>query len=290
VQDTIAYDGFGNITSESNTSFGDRWKWTGREYDSNTGLQYSRARFYDPKAGRWTTEDPLGFASQDINLYRYVRNNPGETLDASGLVAIFFDGAEQTEKSRTIIYRLYEASKDPNKFYEKSPVAWKNLQQFEKQAVGAAKRILDVCIKAVREAKKKEPIDLIGWSRGAALAIATANTIEEFAKKEKIPISIRFMGLIDPVSTAVIRAPSKIPEIVAVLWLGIRDKTKDKQDPKSVLFPIIDVKLEDSKRTKLIKKTYSLTHGQMGFDATVAKDLYDAAKAAGMTFNPLKPK
>jgi hypothetical protein len=31
VLDTINYDGFGNVTSESNTSNGDRYKWTGRE-------------------------------------------------------------------------------------------------------------------------------------------------------------------------------------------------------------------------------------------------------------------
>jgi RHS repeat-associated protein len=34
----------------------------GREADSETGLQYNRARYYDPKVGRWLSQDPLGFA------------------------------------------------------------------------------------------------------------------------------------------------------------------------------------------------------------------------------------
>src|SRR5262249_3235244 len=56
LQDTIAYDGFGNITTESNSPFGDRYKFTAREYDAETKLQYNRARYYDPKIGRWIGE------------------------------------------------------------------------------------------------------------------------------------------------------------------------------------------------------------------------------------------
>jgi hypothetical protein len=41
--DTITYDGFGNVTNETNSAAGDRWKFTGRELDSETGLQFNRA-------------------------------------------------------------------------------------------------------------------------------------------------------------------------------------------------------------------------------------------------------
>jgi uncharacterized protein RhaS with RHS repeats len=40
---------------------------------------------YDPKIGRWISEDPLGFAAEDPNLYRYVLNNPTDLTDPSGL-------------------------------------------------------------------------------------------------------------------------------------------------------------------------------------------------------------
>ena len=85
LQDTITYDGYGNVTSESNPSFGDRFKYTGEQLESETGLQLNRARYYDPVHGRWTSQDPLGFQGGDANLYRYVDNDPTGAIDPDGL-------------------------------------------------------------------------------------------------------------------------------------------------------------------------------------------------------------
>jgi RHS repeat-associated protein len=84
LQDRITYDAFGNVLTETNPAFGDRYKYTGREFDSATGLQYNRARYYDATIGRWLSEDPLGFDGGDTNLYRYVHNNPLARTDPSG--------------------------------------------------------------------------------------------------------------------------------------------------------------------------------------------------------------
>lgn len=62
-----------------------RYQFTGREYDKITGLQYSRARFYDPKIGSFISEDPIGFQGGDFNLFGYVRNNPVSRTDPLGL-------------------------------------------------------------------------------------------------------------------------------------------------------------------------------------------------------------
>jgi RHS repeat-associated protein len=83
--DHIDYDGFGNVTNETNSANGDRYKYTAREFDSQTGLQYNRARYYDPKAGRWMSQDPEGFDARDANLYRFVRNSPTDLIDQEGL-------------------------------------------------------------------------------------------------------------------------------------------------------------------------------------------------------------
>jgi uncharacterized protein RhaS with RHS repeats len=40
---------------------------------------------YDPKVGRWLSEDPLGFKAGDENLYRYVGNGPTNDVDPMGL-------------------------------------------------------------------------------------------------------------------------------------------------------------------------------------------------------------
>lgn len=90
VQDHIDYDGFGNVVNETNPAFGDRYKYAGRELDSETGLQYGHARYYDPTTGRWISQDPLGFAAGDSNLYRYAHNSPtNATQRSSNLEDLF---------------------------------------------------------------------------------------------------------------------------------------------------------------------------------------------------------
>jgi RHS repeat-associated protein len=85
VLDQLAYDSFGQIVSESNAAGGDRFKYTGREWDANLGLYYYRARWYAPTAGRFLSEDPAGFGAGDANLYRYVGNFPTDATDPTGL-------------------------------------------------------------------------------------------------------------------------------------------------------------------------------------------------------------
>src|SRR5262249_50521564 len=73
------------IIGETNSSASDRYLFTGREFDRVTGLQYNRARYYDPTTGRWTSPDPRGFAAGGSNLHRYVHNSPTKNRDPSGL-------------------------------------------------------------------------------------------------------------------------------------------------------------------------------------------------------------
>jgi RHS repeat-associated protein len=86
------YDAFGGAT-EYGAGYGDTLKYTAREYDADTGLQYNRARWYDNSVGRWMSEDPIGFAAGDHNLYRYVSNASTNATDPSGLFGDPFDPA-----------------------------------------------------------------------------------------------------------------------------------------------------------------------------------------------------
>ncbi len=52
---------------------------------SDAGLYYMRARYYDPEVGRFISEDPIGFAGGDVNLYAYVSGNPINYVDPLGL-------------------------------------------------------------------------------------------------------------------------------------------------------------------------------------------------------------
>lgn len=67
-----------------------RLRYTGEQWDGDTGLVYLRARWYDPAVGRFTTPDPFpGFAAlpQTQHPYVYVRNNPINLTDPAGKFA-----------------------------------------------------------------------------------------------------------------------------------------------------------------------------------------------------------
>jgi RHS repeat-associated protein len=61
--------------------------YTGREYDADTGLYHYRARTYGPRLGRFYSRDPLAYVD-GIHLYLFVRNNPTQMLDPTGLVSL----------------------------------------------------------------------------------------------------------------------------------------------------------------------------------------------------------
>ena len=64
------------------------YRFTGYEYDPETGLHYARARYYSVRLGRFLSTDPRGGSvgnSQSHNSYAYVGNNPQNYTDPAGL-------------------------------------------------------------------------------------------------------------------------------------------------------------------------------------------------------------
>jgi len=60
-----------------------RYRYTGKERDEESGLEYHLARYYLPWLGRWVSADPAGFDG-GINLYEYCRSNPIRWVDLGG--------------------------------------------------------------------------------------------------------------------------------------------------------------------------------------------------------------
>lgn len=80
---TYTYDSFGKQTGSSG-SLTNPFQYTGRESDAEIGLYYYRARYYDSFAGRFVSEDPIGYAGGS-NFYLYVDNAPADFSDPIGL-------------------------------------------------------------------------------------------------------------------------------------------------------------------------------------------------------------
>jgi RHS repeat-associated protein len=81
-QTEYTYEPFGN-TSSGGAASTNSSQYTGRENDG-TGLYYYRARYYSPTLQRFISEDPIGFAGGDLNLYAYVSNSPCNATDPTG--------------------------------------------------------------------------------------------------------------------------------------------------------------------------------------------------------------
>ena len=93
------YDPFGRtISSSGSLAAANTYRFSSKELMTLSGFYYYGYRFYDPITQRWLNRDPLGergslavrqvtrgnFAA-DLNLYRFVRNDPNLRLDPLGL-------------------------------------------------------------------------------------------------------------------------------------------------------------------------------------------------------------
>ena len=78
------YDEWGNQLNEVNPeNLQQLIRLPGQQYDEETGLHYNRYRYYDPRQGRYITQDPIGLKG-GWNLYGYPFN-PILKIDALGL-------------------------------------------------------------------------------------------------------------------------------------------------------------------------------------------------------------
>ena len=80
---TYRYDAFGNEI-DPETLDTNPFRYCGEYFGREIGTYYLRARNYDPRIGRFTTEDP---ARKDLNFFIYGRNNPVLFTDPTGMVA-----------------------------------------------------------------------------------------------------------------------------------------------------------------------------------------------------------
>jgi RHS repeat-associated protein len=79
------YSVFGQVAA-SDANIPNRFMFTGREFDADTGLYYYRARYYNPEIGRFLQTDPVGYGD-GMNWYAYCGNSPGSHTDPRGLKA-----------------------------------------------------------------------------------------------------------------------------------------------------------------------------------------------------------
>jgi len=90
----------------ANTSSFSRCRYTGKERDTESGLDLMGARYYASTMGRFMSPDPSGLLyadptnPQSLNLYSYVMNNPLKFIDPSGMACVWDDGSFDSEDDK----------------------------------------------------------------------------------------------------------------------------------------------------------------------------------------------
>ncbi len=89
-----SYDAWGKCTIKTNVdaiATINPFRYRGYYFDTETGLYYLNARYYDPEVGRFISPDSTDYLSPEsingLNLYAYCRNNPVMNIDPSGTTA-----------------------------------------------------------------------------------------------------------------------------------------------------------------------------------------------------------
>ena len=92
VAERYAYTAYGQptILNASGTvltssAVGNRYTYTGREWDETLGLHHFRARWMSPLAGRFLGRDPIGYQGSSFNVYEFLESKSLDATDPSGL-------------------------------------------------------------------------------------------------------------------------------------------------------------------------------------------------------------
>ncbi len=88
VQQEYLYDAYGTLLNMQPANALTSLLYSGEQFNPVAGLQYLRARWYDPSIGRFTRMDPYSGNVQDplgLHRYTYANGNPVMGVDPTGL-------------------------------------------------------------------------------------------------------------------------------------------------------------------------------------------------------------
>jgi RHS repeat-associated protein len=86
ITDTYDYDAYGNLINKSGST-ANNYLYRGEQFDSDLGLYYLRARYYNPATGRLLGRDPAPgdvTAPETFHKFSYAGNNPVNLADPTG--------------------------------------------------------------------------------------------------------------------------------------------------------------------------------------------------------------
>lgn len=190
----------------------------GQYHDPATGWHDNLLRTYDPEHGQFLEPDPLGPIPGNQNL-GYASQQPRRFIDPTGLLLFAFDGTRNDASTRTNIWKLSQRYHDGPVAYEGGPgnpytTDWDAITAYSAPRILDAQwqALLDTLAATPVDPKQAVPIDIIGYSRGAALARHFGNQVSQYLSNGQFSyhdqqrglitacVDLRFMGVFDTVA------------------------------------------------------------------------------------------
>lgn len=146
VLDDCDYFPFGGEVAQCGTASNNHYKFTDKERDSESGLDYFGARYFSSVLARFVTVDPLYFQKamvsdpQRLNLYAYTRNNPLRYIDPSGYILRV---AGETLAAQEVLRQLVGKFSNKLTFGENGTVAF-NVTSAEIKGNAGAQLVYDL--------------------------------------------------------------------------------------------------------------------------------------------------
>jgi len=189
----------------------------GQWRDPATGWHDNFLRTYDPAYGHYLEPDPLGPAPGTA-AYGYAAQRPRRYADPLGLLLFSFDGTRDTPRDRSNVWLLTREYADGAAYYEPGP-GTSGAGPWD-AATGASgygivlnqwERFL-AALEGRGQRSGSVPIDVLGFSRGAALARDFGSRLAGrlrngrfWARDDDLGVvtacvDLRFMGLFDTVA------------------------------------------------------------------------------------------
>lgn len=211
------YDAFGYATQQA----GDldfHLRREGQYHDMSTNWHDNLLRTYLPQQGHFLEPDPIG-PTPFSQLYGYSQQQPLNHTDPWGLLLFAFDGTRYDHTVNSVVHQLHQASQETS-YYVAGPGNPETLD-WDALIAHSAGRIVrkqwDALIRHLIYLQHNAPhtvvpIDIIGFSRGSALALHFANQVLKYTKNGlfsytnrygdhvQMCIQPRFIGLLDTVT------------------------------------------------------------------------------------------
>jgi len=260
----------------------------GQWHDGATGLHDNLLRTYAPQWGQYLEPDPLGPVPGNQAL-GYAAQQPRRFVDPMGLLLFAFDGTRHSERTDSNVMKFLRQYRNGPVYYHGGPgnpytltwdaitafsapqiveTQWLNLLLALQQSHNAPwMRDADSGIGAI-------PIDVVGFSRGAALARHFGNLIVQHTSNGLFSyqhdtlglisacVNLRFMGLLETVAQFGI-AGSKNPDYdfgVAEVWRWVSHAVALHE--RRALFPLTSVR--GSEKAHIVELPFIGAHGDIG--------------------------